>query len=118
MILTNSNFDSKWNQWQWMKQYRLWEANRKVFLYPENWIEPELLPDQSSFFKDLQNQLLQNEVTQTNAEDAFMTYLEKLDGVARLEVKGMWYEEDNQTLHVLASTYGGDPKIILLPAIY
>ncbi len=22
--------------WQWMKNYRVWEANRKVFLYPEN----------------------------------------------------------------------------------
>jgi hypothetical protein len=106
-----SNYDSKWGQWEWMSQYRLWEANRKVFLYPENWIEPELLPDQSSFFKDLQNDLLQNEVTETNVEDAFMTYLEKLDDVARLEVKGMWYEDDNQTLHVVARTYGGDPKI-------
>ena len=106
-----SSFDSKWSQWEWMKYYRLWEANRKVFLYPENWIEPELLPNQSSFFKDLQNQLLQNEVTQSNAEDAFMAYLEKLDGVARLEVKGMWYQEDNQTLHVIGRTYGGDPKL-------
>ncbi|MDN3657127.1 neuraminidase-like domain-containing protein [Ferruginibacter paludis] len=105
------SFDSKWKQWEWMKYYRLWEANRKVFLYPENWIEPELLPNQSSFFKDLQNQLLQNEVTQPNAEDAFMAYLEKLDGVARLEVKGMWYQDDNQTLHVIGRTYGGDPKI-------
>ncbi len=105
------SFDSKWKQWEWMRYYRLWEANRKVFLYPENWIEPELLPNQSSFFKDLQNQLLQNEVTQPNAEDAFMAYLEKLDGVARLEVKGMWYQDDNQTLHVIGRTYGGDPKI-------
>ncbi len=104
-------YDSKWSQWEWMSQYRLWEANRQVFLYPENWIEPTLLPDQSSFFKDLQNDLLQNEMTETNVEDAFMSYLEKLDGVARLEVKGMWYEDDNQTLHVVARTYGGDPKI-------
>ena len=28
------------HRWQWMKQYRTWEANRKVFLYPENWLEP------------------------------------------------------------------------------
>jgi hypothetical protein len=105
------SFDSKWKQWEWMKYYRVWEANRKVFLYPENWIEPELLPDQSPFYKDLQNQLLQNEVTQTTAEDAFMAYLEKLDGVARLEIKGMWYQDDNQTLHVVGRTYGGDPKI-------
>ena len=28
------------DRWDWMQKYRVWEANRKVFLYPENWIEP------------------------------------------------------------------------------
>jgi len=27
--------------WQWRKRYRVWDANRKVFVYPENWIEPK-----------------------------------------------------------------------------
>jgi AAA+ superfamily predicted ATPase len=29
-------------EWDWHKRYRIWDANRKIFLYPENWIEPEL----------------------------------------------------------------------------
>jgi uncharacterized protein len=29
-------------EWKWRKNYRVWDANRKIFLYPENWIEPEL----------------------------------------------------------------------------
>jgi hypothetical protein len=28
-------------RWQWLRRYRVWEANRKVFLYPENSLEPE-----------------------------------------------------------------------------
>jgi SpoVK/Ycf46/Vps4 family AAA+-type ATPase len=28
--------------WNWRKNYRVWDANRKVFAYPENWIEPDL----------------------------------------------------------------------------
>jgi SpoVK/Ycf46/Vps4 family AAA+-type ATPase len=28
-------------EWEWRKRYRVWDANRKIFLYPENWIEPE-----------------------------------------------------------------------------
>ena len=55
-----------------MKSYRVWQANRLVFLYPENWIEPELRDDKSPFFKDLENELLQNEVTLETAEDAFL----------------------------------------------
>src|SRR6058998_3195815 len=29
-------------EWEWSKNYRVWDVNRKIFLYPENWIEPEL----------------------------------------------------------------------------
>ena len=29
-------------QWQWRKKYRVWEANREVFVYPENFLEPDL----------------------------------------------------------------------------
>lgn len=28
-------------EWEWRKNYRVWDANRKIF-YPENWTEPEL----------------------------------------------------------------------------
>ena len=28
------------DQWEWMQYYRVWEANREIFLYPENWIVP------------------------------------------------------------------------------
>lgn len=27
--------------WAWRKNYRVWEANRKIFLSPENYLEPE-----------------------------------------------------------------------------
>ena len=27
--------------WNWMQRYRVWQASRKEFLYPENWLEPE-----------------------------------------------------------------------------
>ena len=29
-------------EWTWNKRYRVWDASRKIFLYPENWIEPDL----------------------------------------------------------------------------
>jgi len=30
-----------------MRRYRLWQANRKVFLSPENYVEPELRDDKT-----------------------------------------------------------------------
>ena len=101
-------------QWEWMKNYRVWEAARKVFAYPENWIEPELRTNKSSFFEDLENELLQDEVTDETAERAFLNYLQKLDEVANLEVCALYhqYEEGGSDeapidiVHVVARTYG------------
>jgi hypothetical protein len=120
-----------WDEWEsWRKLYRVWEANRKVFLYPENWIEPDLRDDKTPFFKELENELLQTEVTQETAETAFLNYLHKLDQVGKLEVMGIFIEDESEAssaqvlnkvedgrdsidepkraLHVIARTYG-DP---------
>jgi hypothetical protein len=105
------NNDKKWSEWQWMKNYRVWEANRKVFLYPENWIEAELRDDKSFLFTELENELLQNELNEFTAEDALIRYLEKLDNIAFLEVVATWYQSDIKTMHVFARTKGGDPAI-------
>lgn len=105
--------DSAWRWWTWMRKYRVWEANRKVFLWPENWIEPELKPDRSAFFKDLENELLQNEINQHTVETAFTNYLEKLDGVAQLEIAGFYQEDDgdNAIIHVFGRTKGAEPHL-------
>src|SRR6266536_2041667 len=36
-------------RWSWLKRYRVWDAGRKVFLYPENWLEPDLRPARAKF---------------------------------------------------------------------
>lgn len=103
------NGDSGWAQWKWMKNYRVWEANRKVFLYPENWIEPELLDNKSYLFSEMEEQLLQDEVNEFTTEDALIRYLDKLDDIAFLEVVAEYYQADIYTLHVFARTKTGDP---------
>jgi len=105
--------DSAWNWWKWMRKYRVWEANRKVFLWPENWIEPELKKDRSPFFRQLESELLQNEINVPNAEAAFANYLERLDGVAQLEIAGFYQEDDADLtiLHVFGRTKGAEPHV-------
>ncbi len=46
-----------------MRRYRVWEANRKVFLYPENWLEPELRDGKSPFFRELESELLKSDLS-------------------------------------------------------
>lgn len=114
-VVASAAVDDKWLEWKWMKNYRVWEANRRIFLYPENWIEPELRDDKSPFFKELESELLQSDLTQETAEEAFLHYLEKLDQVARLEVVGIYHQVETRDgqpdgnvlvdiLHVFART--------------
>ena len=112
------------NAWRWTKNYRVWEANRKIFLYPENWIEPELRDDKSPLFLAFERALLQDEIKKENVEAAFTDYLQGLDEIARLDVRAVCFEPDTGRLrttrrrnadapwtggvhHVFARTFGG-----------
>jgi hypothetical protein len=103
-------------QWEWMKRYRVWEANRKVFLFPENWLEPELRDDKSPFFKEIESELLQSDITEDSATSALVTYLSKLEEVAKLEPCGIYHSPADPSLrtgeidHVIARTAGGKRK--------
>ena len=103
-------------QWEWMKRYRVWEANRKVFLFPENWLEPELRDDKSPFFKEIESELLQSDITEDSATTALLNYLSKLEEVAKLEPCGLYHVERNEALrtgeieHVIARTAGANRK--------
>ena len=87
--------------WKWLKNYRVWEAARKVYLFPESYIEPELRDDKSLLFQQLESAILQQEIKNDNVEAAFADYLEGLDEIARLDVRGVWFEE-RQTHRMVA----------------
>jgi Tc toxin complex TcA C-terminal TcB-binding domain/Neuraminidase-like domain/Salmonella virulence plasmid 28.1kDa A protein len=90
-----SNEDQEhWAQWKWMKTYRLWEANRKVFCYPENWIEPELRDNKTEFFEQLEQELEQSDITDESAEVAYINYLSKLESVSNMDMMGICGIED------------------------
>jgi hypothetical protein len=109
--VANIKQDSGWQQWKWMANFRVWEANRKIFLWPENWIEPELRDDKSELFTTMENTLQQNELTDRAVEDAAIAYLEQLDDIAHLDVMACYYEVELRTMHVVARTKGGDPAV-------
>ncbi|HXA84465.1 MAG TPA: neuraminidase-like domain-containing protein [Candidatus Dormibacteraeota bacterium] len=103
-------------RWEWMKRYRVWEANRKVFIYPENWLEPELRDDKSPFFKEIESELLQSDITDERASIALLNYLAKLEEVAKLEICGIHYipadpaSLTDEFAHVVARTSGAHRK--------
>jgi hypothetical protein len=103
------------HQWQWMKRYRVWEANKKIFLFPENWLEPEFRDDKSYLFQELEGALMQGDVSNDLVEGAFYNYLKKLEELANLDIVTMYCEEKensaataavaNTVLHVIGRTH-------------
>ncbi|KAH8910494.1 hypothetical protein BR93DRAFT_988939, partial [Coniochaeta sp. PMI_546] len=84
-------------RWEWMKRYRIWEANRKVYLYPENWIVPSLRDDKTPFFLDLESALLQKDVSLANAVESLKSYIYAVTEVANMKVYGLFLQRDTQT---------------------
>jgi len=100
------------DRWAWMQRYRVWEANRRVFVFPENWLEPEMRDNKSPFFTELESELLKSDITDDAAEEAYLSYLKKLDDVAKLEIVGAFLHRqhpghpDEDILHVFGRTNG------------
>ncbi|MDR3002060.1 MAG: hypothetical protein LBU89_12465 [Fibromonadaceae bacterium] len=103
--------DDQKSYWEWMKNYRVWEANRKVFLYAENWIEAELRDDKTPFFKDLEDRLMSSSDNPDAMEEALSEYLEKMLDVGSLQILGACKEDGGDggaiyTLHIVGRTKG------------
>src|SRR6185312_14661463 len=111
IVVADTTIDADWSEWSWMGTFESWYEARYTFLYPENFILPQTLPNQSTFFQDMQNDMAQGPATTVIIETAYGNYLQSLDEIARLEVKGMWYDHPSGILHVFARTYGGDPPV-------
>lgn len=80
------------SEWEWRKNYRIWEANRKVFLYPENYIEPDLRDNKSAQFKGLEDELLQRTITKEAAEEAYKKYVTQFSELSKLIISGTYYD--------------------------
>ena len=91
-------------RWDWMQKYRVWEANRKVFLYPENWIVPSLRNDKSPFFKELESELQQKNLDKETIEEVLKDFVYKVDEVANLRVIGLFVDDESHLLHLFAQT--------------
>lgn len=100
--------------WEWIHSYRVWEANRKVFLFPENWLLPELRDDKTAIFRQMESALGEQEPSPENTRSALLGYLEDLGDLAQISVIAMYEDHQNigtketpvwkETLYVVGRT--------------
>ncbi|KAF7917723.1 uncharacterized protein EAE98_010139 [Botrytis deweyae] len=94
-------------KWDWMQSYTLWEAHRKMFLYPENWIHPTLRDDKSQLFEQLEANLMQKDMSLNTFTNSILTYVISLNEIASLDVISYlheWHEESEEIFHLFGRT--------------
>lgn len=103
--ITNKITEAKWKE---MGQYRVWEAHRKVETFPENYLDPGLRKLKSPIYEDIQQEILQGELTDEAAERAYSNYFEKFSEQANLEPIDAYYA------HVINPHTGDEEKTIFI----
>jgi len=78
--------------WEWRRAYRVWEANRKVFLWPENYLDPSIRDDKTPLFAQLEDALAQGALDEASILGAYAAYLHELDELASLRIAGAYHD--------------------------
>jgi hypothetical protein len=94
--------DPSWQQWDWMYSYRVWEANREVFLYPENWLIESERPSRTEIYQTFEQQVQQGQSTSDYLETVVLNYIGSLDGLAHLIVTGTCEDPSTGDIYVVA----------------
>ncbi|KAF5023711.1 hypothetical protein F66182_4215 [Fusarium sp. NRRL 66182] len=97
----------KRDTWAWMSKFVLWQANRKVFLYPENWIEPSLRDDKSESFRSIEAVILQSNLSMDVIGSIFRRYVYDTNEIADLQILAYFWESGarfNGKYHIFART--------------
>lgn len=71
--------------WSWIMSYTTWEANRKIFVYPENYLLPSIRRTKSKLFKDLESALQQSQITDGYVEEQYIKYLDEYAKLTKLK---------------------------------
>jgi hypothetical protein len=91
-------------EWEWRKNYRVFEANRRIFLFPELYVEPEIRDNKSPEFKELEDELLQQKLNLEVVENAFKKYLQQLMILAELRMAGAYFDKAFNRIYLFGKT--------------
>ena len=112
-VVVDLTKDDTWNQWEWMSRYRVWQANREVFLYPENWLVESARPNRTELYQTFEQQVRQGPSTADYLETVVLNYIDGLDGLAHLRITGTCEDPATGDIYVVARSIS-DPPVFYL----
>ncbi|KAF2867057.1 hypothetical protein BDV95DRAFT_610941 [Massariosphaeria phaeospora] len=101
-------------QWtSWLGNYRQWEANRKIFLYPENWVDPTLRDNKTEVFKELETAIAQKQLDKNTMLQLVKNYIYGVHDLGSLQVESYYQEVrkgNEHRFHIFARTKSSPPR--------
>ena len=111
--IVDIHVDPSWiptNEWEWRKNYQVWKANRKVFITPEHYLLPDLRDDKSPIFKELESDLLQEDITKESTKAAYQKYLSEFIDLAHLKNTGSYYHSESNSYYFFGCSQQDPPQ--------
>lgn len=84
------------DEWAWRKSYRVWQANREIFTYCENYLLPDLRDDKSHLFRLTEAELLQSRLDAAAMERIYASYLSGFTAIGSLVVVNGLFDLEEQ----------------------
>ena len=94
------------DEWSWRKNYRVWEANRRVFLYPENYCLPELRDNKTEIFEEFEEVIASQDINSDSVRDAYSAYMRGFESLSRLKISGTFLEKDTAAKRDVLHLFG------------
>jgi hypothetical protein len=83
------------DRWSWMQRYTTWEANRRVFLYPESYADPTLRDGKTEIFRSVvEEAAMQNTLDEDVVRKIIRGYVYAADEVANLRIEAACYDPE------------------------
>jgi hypothetical protein len=96
-------------EWEWRQNFRIWQANREVFLLPEKYLLPELRDDMTPLYEDFQSNLLQQPINEQTVLDAYGAYMSGFDQLSKLKIAGSYHDVDKKSATDVLHLFGVTP---------
>ncbi|KAH6984365.1 hypothetical protein BKA56DRAFT_614112 [Ilyonectria sp. MPI-CAGE-AT-0026] len=99
--------DINQEKWAWMQRHNTWQATRRAYLYPENWIDPSLRDDKTPLFDEFETNIMQKDLSWDTFTRAIRQYVQGLNTIADLDIQTYireYHEGVSEIYHFFART--------------
>jgi len=90
--------------WELLEYFGVVTAQKRIVLFPELWLDSANRDNKSEPFIEIESQWQKGGLTAEKAESSFADYVYSLNEVANLEICGLHWADESQTLHVFGRT--------------